>query len=96
MEGWSFKRFAQLMAVAMRIAGIEDKKYYYYLVKRAVEQHILAPGKDAYNQQGFFLNSPEQRQRILAYEEEQRRKGMEPVQSSLPFPESDSDDVPPY
>ena len=96
MEGWSFKRFAQLMAVAMRIAGIEDKKYYYYLVKRAVEQHILAPGKDAYNQQGFFLNSPEQRQRILTYEEEQRRKGMEPVQSSLPFPESDSDDVPPY
>ena len=62
----------------------------------AVEQHILAPGKDAYNQQGFFLNSPEQRQRILAYEEEQRRKAKEPVQSSLPFPESDSDDVPPY
>ena len=96
MEGWSFKRFNQLMAVAMRIAGIEDRKYYYHLVDRAVEQHIIAPGKDAYNQQGFFLNTVEQRQRILAYEEEQRRKAMEPVQSSLPFPESDSDDAPPY
>ena len=96
MEGCSFKRFNQLMAVVMRIAGIEDRKYYYYLIDRAKEQHIIAPGKDGYNQQGFFLNSAEQRQRILAYEEEQRRKAMEPVQSSLPFPESDTDDAPPY
>ena len=96
MEGCSFKRFNQLMAVAMNVAGIEDRKYYYYLIERAKEQHIIAPGKDGYNQQGFFLNSAEQRQRILAYEEEQRRKAMEPVQSSLPFPESDTDDTPPY
>lgn len=96
MEGCSFKRFNQLMAVAMNVAGIEDRKYYYYLIERAKEQHIIAPGKDGYNQQGFFLNSAEQRQRILAYEEEQRRKAMEPVQSSLPFPESDTDDAPPY
>ena len=96
MEGCSFKRFNQLMAVAMNVAGIEDRKYYYYLIERAKEQHIIAPGKDGYNQQGFFLNSAEQRQRILAYEEEQRRKAMEPVQSSLPFPESDTDDAAPY
>ena len=96
MEGCSFKRFNQLMAVAMNVAGIVDRKYYYYLIERAKEQHIIAPGKDGYNQQGFFLNSAEQRQRILAYEEEQRRKAMEPVQSSLPFPESDTDDAPPY
>ena len=96
MEGCSFKRFNQLMAIAMHISGIEDNKYYYYLLNRAKEQHIIAPGKDGYNQQGFFFNSVEQRQRILAYEEEQRRKAMEPVQSSLPFPESDSDDAPPY
>ena len=96
MEGCSFKRFNQLMAVAMNVAGIEDRKYYYYLIERAKEQQIIAPGKDGYNQQGFFLNSAEQRQRILAYEEEQRRKAMEPVQSSLPFPESDTDDAAPY
>ena len=96
MEGCSFKRFNQLMAVAMNVAGIEDRKYYYYLIERAKEQHIIAPGKDGYNQQGFFLNSAEQRQHILAYEEEQRRKAMEPVQSSLPFPESDTDDAAPY
>ena len=96
MEGCAFKRYKQLMAIAMRIAGIEDRKYYYYLVDRAKELHILAPGKDGYNQQGLFLNSVEQRQRILAYEEELRRKAQEPVQSSLPFPESDTDDAPPY
>lgn len=96
MEGCSFKRFNQLMAIAMHISGIEDNKYYYYLLNRAKEQHIIAPGKDGYNQQGFFFNSVEQRQRILAYEEEQRRKAMEPVQSSLPFPETDNDDAPPY
>ena len=96
MEGCAFKRYNQLMAIAMRIAGIEDSKYYYFLIDCAKEQHIIAPGKDGYNQQGFFLNSVEQRQRILAYEEEQRRKAMEPVQSSLPFPESDNDDAPPY
>ena len=96
MEGCAFKRYNQLMAIAMRIAGIEDSNYYYYLVNRAKEQHILAPGKDGYNKYGFFLNSVEQRQRIIAYEEEQRRKAQEPVQSSLPFPESDTDDAPPY
>jgi hypothetical protein len=96
MEGCAFKRYPQLMAIAMHIAGIEDSNYYYYLVNRAKEQHILAPGKDGYNKYGFFLNSVEQRQRILAYEEEQRRKAMEPVQSSLPFPESDTDDAAPY
>ena len=96
MEGCAFKRYNQLMAIAMRIAGIEDSNYYYYLVNRAKEQHILSPGKDGYNKYGFFLNSVEQRQRIIAYEEEQRRKAQEPVQSSLPFPESDTDDAPPY
>ena len=94
MEGWSFKRFNQLMAVVMRISGIEDNKYYYLLLERAQQEHILAPGKDAYNQQGFFLNSPEQRQRIQAYEEEQRRKALEPVQSSLDFDASNDDDTP--
>jgi hypothetical protein len=96
MEGCAFKRYNQLMAIAMRIAGIDDSKYYYFLIDCAKEQHIIVPGKDGYNQQGFFLNSAEQRQRILAYEEEQRRKAQEPVQSSLPFPESDTDDAPPY
>ena len=95
MEGCSFKRFNQLMAVVMRITGIEDNKYYYYLLDCAKEQHIIAPGKDGYNQQGFFLNSVEQRQRILAYEEEQRRKAMEPVQSSLDF-DASSDDAPSF
>ena len=95
MEGCSFKRFNQLMAVVMRIAGIDDNKYYYFLLDRAKEQHIIASGKDGYNQQGFFLNSAEQRQRILAYEEEQRRKAQEPVQSSLDF-DASSDDAPPF
>ena len=96
MEGCAFKRYNQLMAIAMRIAGIDDSKYYYFLIDCAKEQHIIVPGKDGYNQQGFFLNSAEQRQRILTYEEEQRRKAKEPVQSSLPFPETDTDDAPPY
>lgn len=74
MEGCSFKRFNQLMAAVMRISNIEDRQYYYHLMKRAQEAHIITPGKDGYNQQGFFLNSSEQRQRILAYEEEQRHK----------------------
>lgn len=89
MEGYSFKRFGQLMAVAMRIANIEDKPYYYYMVEVAQSQHILVPGKDSFNKQGFFLNSPEQRQRILDYEEEQRRKQSQPEQQSIPFSETE-------
>lgn len=89
MEGYSFKRFNQLMAVAMDISNIEDRQYYYHLKDKAVEQHILVPGKDGYRQQGFFLNSPEQRQRILAYEAEQRREQHEPEQTSIPFTEND-------
>jgi hypothetical protein len=97
MEGYSFKRFNQLMAVTMRISNIEDKKYYYRLMDEAVKQHIIAPGKDGTNQQGFYLNPPETRQRIQAYEEQQRqeeqkrlvefeRQQQEPL---LPFTERD-------
>jgi hypothetical protein len=89
MEGDTFKRFGQLMAVAMRIANIDDKPYYYYMVEVAQSQHILVPGKDGFNKQGFFLNSPEQRQRILDYEEEQRRKLQEPQQTTIHFGEPD-------
>ena len=89
MEGYTFKRFGQLMAVGMRIANIEDKPYYYHMVEVAQSQHILVSGKDGFNKQGFFLNSPEQRQRILDYEEEQRRKQQEPQQTTIHFAESD-------
>ena len=89
MEGCSFKRFNQLMATTMHISNIEDRKYYYRLLEEAQHQHIIVPGKDGCNQQGFFLNSPEQRQRILAYEEEQRRKQQEPQQATILFTESD-------
>ena len=71
MEGYAFKRFSQLMAVVMRISCIEDRHYYYHLLERAQAEHIIAPGKDNNQQQGFYLNSPEMRQRILAYEAEQ-------------------------
>lgn len=74
MEGCSFKRFNELMAIVMRIANIKDKKYYYHLMERAQKEHILAPGKDGYNQQGFFLNTPEQRQRILDHEKQQQNE----------------------
>lgn len=94
MEGYSFKRFNQLMAVAMRISNIEDKQYFYHLKDEAINQHILVPGKDSYCQQGFFLNSPEQRQRILAYEAEQHREQQEPEQISIPF--SENDDAAPF
>ena len=89
MEGYTFKRFGQLMAVAMRLVNIEDKPYYYYMVEVAQSQHILVPGKDGFNKQGFFLNSLEQRQRILDYEEEQRRKQQEPQQTTIHFTEPD-------
>ncbi len=83
MEGYAFKRFNQLMVVAMRITNIEDKKYYYHLVDEAKDQHIIVAGKDGYNQQGFFLNSPETRQRLLAYDEQRHQE--EPL---LQFTES--------
>ncbi len=89
MEGCSFKRFNQLMATVMHISNIEDRQYYYHLMKRAQEAHIITPGKDGNKQQVFFLNSPEQRQRILAYEEEQRRKQQEPQQATIQFTEND-------
>lgn len=69
MEGYSFKHFNQLMAIVMRISNIEDKNYYYHLLDRAQKEHILCPGKDGNCQQGFFINTPEQRQRILDYEQ---------------------------
>ena len=77
MEGYEFKRFNQLMAVVMRISRIEDNKYYYHLLERAQTKHIIAASRDSMGQQGFVLNSPEVRKRILAYEEEQRRNGQE-------------------
>lgn len=58
MEGCTFKRFNQLMAVVMNITNIEDSKYYYHLKDRAIAEHIISPGKDGYSQQGFFLNPP--------------------------------------
>ena len=85
MEGYSFKHFNQLMAVVMRISCIEDRKYYYHLLERAQTEHVLTASRDASGRQGFVLNSPEQRKRILAYEEEQRRKQLDSVQQSLPF-----------
>ena len=97
MEGYSFKRFASLMATTMRISNIEDKKYYYHLMNEAVKQYIIAPGKDGTNQQGFFLNPPETRQRIHAYEEQQRQEELakqaelerQKMEPTLPFTESD-------
>ena len=101
MEGYSFKRFNQLMAVTMNISNIQDRKYFYYLVEEAKKQHIIAPGKDGYNQQGFFLNSPETRQRILAYDELQRQEELkqqaelerQKQEPTLPFTEN-NDPVP--
>lgn len=89
MGGCTFKQFNQLMATTMSIANIQDKKYYYFLAEEAKRQHIIAPGMDGYMNQCFYLNSPETRLRILAYEEEQRRKQMEPEQQSIPFEEND-------
>lgn len=68
MEGYVSKRFNTLMATTMRITNIEDNKYYYHLLELAEKEHILARGKDGSGQQCFYLNSPEQRQRILAHE----------------------------
>lgn len=96
MEGYGFKRFNQLMAVVMRISGIKDNKYYYSLLNRAKTEHYLAASKDAFGQQGFVLNTPEQRKRILDFEEEQRRKEEEPKQANLPFPKFENDDAAPY
>ena len=98
MEGCSFKKFNQLMAVAMKIANIEDKKYYYQLVEEAKKAHILVPGKDGYDQQGFFLNSPEQRKRILAYEEQQRQLSLSFVNDSdnPEFPTTENPEPAPY
>ena len=73
MEGYSFKNFNQLMATAMSISNIEDKKYYYHLLDEAKQQHIIVQGKDGNNRQCFILNPPEMRQ----------------SEPSLPFTESD-------
>jgi len=73
MEGYSFKNFNQLMATAMSISNIEDKKYYYHLLDVAKQQHIIVPGRDGNNRQCFILNPPEMRQ----------------SEPSLPFTESD-------
>lgn len=89
MEGYVSKRFSTLMATTMRITNIEDNKYYYHLLERAEKEHILARGKDGSGQQCFYLNSPEQRQRILAHEEEERRKQQEPQQTTIYFTEND-------
>ena len=98
MEGCSFKKFNQLMAVAMNIANIEDKKYYYHLVDEAKKAHILVQGKDGYGQQGLFLNSPEQRKRILAYEEQQRQLSLSFVNDSenQEFPTTENPEPAPY
>ena len=98
MEGCSFKKFNQLMAVAMKISNIEDKKYYYQLVEEAKKAHILVSGKDGYDQQGFFLNSPEQRKRILAYEEQQRQLSLSFVDDSEnpEFPTTENPEPAPY
>lgn len=98
MEGCSFKKFNQLMAVAMKISNIEDKKYYYQLVEEAKKAHILVSGKDGYDQQGFFLNSPEQRKRILDYEEQQRQLSLSFVDDSEKpeFPTTENPEPAPY
>lgn len=95
MEGYGFKRFNQLMAVVMRISCIEDNKYYYHLLDRAQTEHIIAASKDLLGHQGFVLNTPEQRQRILAFEAEQRRKEQQPVQSSFQSPDAEDEEDPP-
>ena len=92
MEGCSFKRFNQLMATAMHISNIEDRQYYYHLKDLAVKAHIISPGKDINNRQGFYFNTPDKRQRILDYEEEQLRKQQEPQQASIQFSENDIPD----
>ncbi|MBR0180904.1 MAG: AAA family ATPase [Prevotella sp.] len=90
MEGYSFKYFNQLMATAMSISNIEDKKYYYHLLDDAKQQHIIAPGKDANNRQCFFLNPPETRLSIIATEEQRRKEELaKQAEPSLPFTESD-------
>lgn len=89
MEGYCFKRYNQLMAVVMRMANINDKPYYYHMLEVAQQQHILVPGKDGYEKKGFYLNSPEQRQRILEYEAQQRRQQQEAEQIAIPFNETD-------
>ena len=90
MEGYSFKHFNQLMATAMSISSIEDKKYYYHLLEEAKQQHIIVPSKDCNNRQGFILNPPETRLRIIATEEQQRKEELaKQAEPTLPFTESD-------
>ena len=87
MEGCTFKRFNQLMAVTMRISNIEDRKYYYHLLERAQAEHILAACTDGNGQHGFVINSSDLRQRIMAYEKEQQDKKAE-AQQTLQFEEN--------
>jgi hypothetical protein len=87
MAGCTFLKFNQLMAIAMRISNIKDTRYYYHVLELAKQHHVLSPGQDAYNQQGFFLNSPEQRQRILDYEAQHRQQT--PGQTAILFTEND-------
>jgi hypothetical protein len=74
------------------------KKYYYHLVDEAKKAHILVQGKDGYGQQGLFLNSPEQRKRILAYEEQQRQLSLSFVNDSenQEFPTTENPEPAPY
>ena len=55
---------------------------------------LYAQLRDEYHADFHHWFSPEQRQRIQAYEKEQRRKALEPVQSSLDFDASSDDDTP--
>lgn len=91
MEGYKNKRFNTLMATIMHIANIVDNKYYYHLLERAKQAHIISPGKDENGQQCFFLISPEMRKHILAQEAEELRKQHEPQQTVISFAD---DDVP--
>ena len=91
MEGYKNKRFNTLMATIMHIANIVDNKYYYHLLERAKQAHIISPGKDENGQQCFFLISPEMRKHILAQEAEELRKQREPQQTVISFAD---DDVP--
>ena len=60
--------------------------------------HFIVPGKDGFNKQGFFLNSPEQRKRILAYEEQQRQLSLSFVNESenQEFPTTENPEPAPY
>lgn len=46
LEGRQRRKFAEVMAVAMKLSHIQEKSYYYARLQEAIDQHVICKDKD--------------------------------------------------